>query len=63
MVPVRHAFRLAMAAWQLDHGLSTGRYDLTAIERQLSMTGYHPWRSEKKILNFFLTAVVLHPGH
>lgn len=33
-----HAFRLDMAAWELDHGLRTGDYDLAAIERQLSRT-------------------------
>jgi hypothetical protein len=37
--PIYHAFRLDMAAWELDHGLRTGQYDLTAIERQLSRTG------------------------
>jgi Ser/Thr protein kinase RdoA (MazF antagonist) len=40
--PVYHAFRLDMAAWELDHGLRTGEYNLTAIERQLSMTGTPP---------------------
>jgi Ser/Thr protein kinase RdoA (MazF antagonist) len=40
--PVYHAFRLDMAAWELDHGLKTGEYDLTAIERQLSRTGTPP---------------------
>ena len=28
-----------MAAWELDHGLKTGQFNLTAIERQLSRTG------------------------
>jgi hypothetical protein len=37
--PVYHAFRVGMAAWELDHGLKTGEYNLAAIERQLSMTG------------------------
>jgi Ser/Thr protein kinase RdoA (MazF antagonist) len=37
--PVYHAFRLDMAAWEIDHGLKTARYNLTAIERQLSRTG------------------------
>jgi Ser/Thr protein kinase RdoA (MazF antagonist) len=40
--PVYHAFRLDMAAWELDHGLKTGQYNLTAIERQLSRTGVPP---------------------
>jgi Ser/Thr protein kinase RdoA (MazF antagonist) len=40
--PVYHAFRLDMAAWELDHGLKTGQYNLTAIERQLSRTGTPP---------------------
>jgi homoserine kinase type II len=40
--PVYQAFRLDMAAWELDHGLKTGDYDLTAIERQLSRTGTPP---------------------
>ena len=39
IVPVYCAFRLDQAAWQLDQGLRTGRYDLAAIERQLSRTG------------------------
>jgi hypothetical protein len=33
--PIRHAFRLNMAARELDHGLEAGKYDLTAIERHL----------------------------
>ena len=37
--PVYQAFRVDMAAWELDHGLRTGDFDLTAIERQLSRTG------------------------
>jgi Ser/Thr protein kinase RdoA (MazF antagonist) len=40
--PVYHAFRLDMAAWELDHGLKTGHYNLTAIERQLSRTDTPP---------------------
>jgi len=40
--PVYHAFRLDMAAWELDHGRKTGRYNLTAIERLLSRTGIPP---------------------
>jgi homoserine kinase type II len=40
--PLYHAFRLDMAAWELDHGLKTGEYNLTAIERQLSRTGTPP---------------------
>jgi hypothetical protein len=28
-----------MAAWQMDQGRRTGRYDLVMIERQLSRTG------------------------
>jgi Ser/Thr protein kinase RdoA (MazF antagonist) len=40
--PVYHAFRLDMVAWELDHGLRTGVYDLAAIERQLSRTGTSP---------------------
>jgi homoserine kinase type II len=39
VTPLYHAFRLDMAAWELAHGLKTGDYDLTAIERQLSRTG------------------------
>jgi homoserine kinase type II len=40
--PLYHAFRLDMAACELDHGLKTGDYDLAAIERQLSRTGTPP---------------------
>jgi hypothetical protein len=39
---VYHAFRLDMAAWELDHGFKTGQYDLTAIERKLARTGTLP---------------------
>jgi homoserine kinase type II len=38
IVPVYHAFRLDQAAWQLSNSLRTGRYDLLAVERQLSRT-------------------------
>ena len=40
--PVYRAFRVDMAAWQMDHGRRTGRYDLAMIERQLSRTGTAP---------------------
>jgi aminoglycoside phosphotransferase (APT) family kinase protein len=40
--PVSRAFRVDMAAWQMDHGRRTGRYDLAMIERQLSKTGTAP---------------------
>jgi Ser/Thr protein kinase RdoA (MazF antagonist) len=40
--PIYHAFRLDMAAWELDHGRKTGHYNLTAIERQLSRTATPP---------------------
>ena len=40
--PLYHAFRLGMAASELDAGLRTGDYDLAAIERQLSRTGTPP---------------------
>jgi len=39
IIPVYQAFRVDMAAWDLDHGLNTGCYDLPAIERQLGRTG------------------------
>jgi len=42
ITPVYRAFRLDMAAWELDHGLKTGEYNLPAIERQLSRTGTPP---------------------
>ena len=42
ITPVYRAFRLGMTAWELDHGLKTGVYDLSAIERQLSRTGTPP---------------------
>jgi Ser/Thr protein kinase RdoA (MazF antagonist) len=37
--PVYRAFRLGMAAWEIQHGRETGNYDVPMIERQLSMTG------------------------
>ena len=37
--PLYHAFRLDLAAWELDRALKTGEYRLPAIERQLSRTG------------------------
>lgn len=40
--PVNSAFRVDMAAWQMDHGRRTGRYDLAMIERQLARTGTAP---------------------
>jgi Ser/Thr protein kinase RdoA (MazF antagonist) len=40
--PINCAFRVDMAAWHMDHGLRTGRYDLAMIERQLSRTGTAP---------------------
>jgi Ser/Thr protein kinase RdoA (MazF antagonist) len=40
--PVYRAFRLDMAAWELDHGRKGAQYNLTAIERQLSRTGTPP---------------------
>ena len=40
--PVYRAFRVDMAAWQMDHGRRTGRYDLAMIERQLSRTRTPP---------------------
>jgi hypothetical protein len=40
--PVNQAFRVDMAAWYMDYGRGTGRYDLAMIERQLSRTGTAP---------------------
>ncbi|MGH9077758.1 MAG: aminoglycoside phosphotransferase family protein [Acidimicrobiales bacterium] len=37
--PVYRAFRVDMAAWQLDVGRRTGTYDIRMIERQLALTG------------------------
>jgi len=42
ITPLYRAFRLGMAASELDDGLKTGDYDLAAIERQLSRTGTPP---------------------
>ena len=42
ITPIYHAFRLDLTAWELDHGLKTGEYNLTAIERQLTRTGTPP---------------------
>jgi Ser/Thr protein kinase RdoA (MazF antagonist) len=40
--PVYQAFRVDMAAWAMNEGRKTGRYDLAVIERQLSRTGTTP---------------------
>jgi Ser/Thr protein kinase RdoA (MazF antagonist) len=40
--PISRAFRVDMAAWQMDQGRRTGSYDLAMIERQLSRTGTAP---------------------
>jgi Ser/Thr protein kinase RdoA (MazF antagonist) len=37
--PVYRAFRVAMAAWQIDDGMRAGDFDLAAIERHLARTG------------------------
>jgi Ser/Thr protein kinase RdoA (MazF antagonist) len=42
IIPVYQAFRVDMAAWELDHGRDSGCYDLAAIERQLARTGTRP---------------------
>jgi Ser/Thr protein kinase RdoA (MazF antagonist) len=42
IMPIYHAFRLDMAASEIDDGLETGEYNLTVIERQLSRTGTPP---------------------
>jgi homoserine kinase type II len=39
IAPVYHAFRVDMAASEIDDGVTTGRYDLAAIERHLARTG------------------------
>lgn len=38
LTPVYHAFRVGMAAAEMEDGLRTGDYDLAMIERQLSRT-------------------------
>jgi Ser/Thr protein kinase RdoA (MazF antagonist) len=40
--PVYRAFRVAMAAWEIERGRIAGDYDLAAIERQLARTGTPP---------------------
>jgi homoserine kinase type II len=40
--PVYHAFRVDMAAWEIEQGRRTGRFDLAMIERQLARTGTPP---------------------
>ena len=40
--PICHAFRVGMAAWEIDDGLKTGQYNLTAIERHLTRTATPP---------------------
>jgi Ser/Thr protein kinase RdoA (MazF antagonist) len=42
ITPIYQAFRVDMAASEINDGLTTGRYDLTVIERQLSRTGTPP---------------------
>ena len=42
IVPVYHAFRVDMAAWFMETGRATGRYDLAMIERQLARSGTAP---------------------
>lgn len=42
ITPVYHAFRLDMAASEINDGLRTGQYNLTVIERQLSRSGTPP---------------------
>jgi aminoglycoside phosphotransferase (APT) family kinase protein len=37
--PVERAFRVGLAAWPMEQGRRTGRFDLAAIERQLSRSG------------------------
>jgi homoserine kinase type II len=39
VTPVYHAFRVGMAAAEMEDGLVTGDYDLARIERQLARTG------------------------
>ena len=40
--PINSAFRVDMAAWQMEQGRTTGNYDLAMIERQLYRTGTRP---------------------
>jgi Ser/Thr protein kinase RdoA (MazF antagonist) len=42
ITPVYRAFRLDMAASEIDDGRKAGQYDLAAIERQLARTGTPP---------------------
>jgi aminoglycoside phosphotransferase (APT) family kinase protein len=42
LAPVYHAFRVGMAAAEMEDGLVTGDYDLAMIERQLSRTATAP---------------------
>jgi Ser/Thr protein kinase RdoA (MazF antagonist) len=42
ITPVYQAFRLDMAASEVNDGLNTGQYNLTVIESQLSRTGTPP---------------------
>jgi Ser/Thr protein kinase RdoA (MazF antagonist) len=42
LTPVYHAFRVGMAAAEMEDGLVTGNYDLAMIERQLSRTATAP---------------------
>ena len=40
--PIHRTFRVDMAAWQMDLGRRTGKFDLTMIESQLARTGCAP---------------------
>jgi hypothetical protein len=40
--PVYRAVRAGLAAWPMEQGRRTGRYDLDAIERQLDRSGTPP---------------------
>lgn len=42
IAPLYRAFRVGMAAAEMDGGRITGSYDLAMIERQLSRTGTPP---------------------
>jgi Ser/Thr protein kinase RdoA (MazF antagonist) len=42
ITPTYRAFRVDMAASEIDDGLKTGQYDLAAIERHLTRTGTPP---------------------